>query len=74
MAQDYALEERQAVTQTTTKMCFKKSSLDPNEHVEKFKLKCVLTTNTDLVGKSRVSVYLNNRPATLLRNDYSKNY
>lgn len=29
MAQDYAMEERQAAAQTTTKLCFKKAHLIP---------------------------------------------
>ena len=49
MAQDYAMEERQAAAQTATTLCFNYSSLDPREHVGKFKLKCVLSANRDLV-------------------------
>jgi hypothetical protein len=71
MAQDYAMQERQAATQTTTKLCFKKSSLDPKEHVGKFKLKCVLAANRDLVEtEAEYQVYLHHRPAALPRKNH----
>lgn len=72
MAQDHALEEKQATTQTTTKLCFKESSLDPKEHVEEFKLKCLLTTNRDLVGKKKE--YQFTKQKTLLGNNHLENY
>lgn len=65
MAQDYAMEERQAAAQTTTKLCFKKAHLIPKS-MWGSSHSSAARSNRDLVGSETVSVHLHHRAAAAL--------